>query len=172
MCRAVVAALERYHVNISTPILAQLHFDPLDFFHGLVDASGMVVDFRGRITRSFIARFEGERQADAIRIRESLNYSDGVREYRLWHIAPFGEARWSARADGLVGSAIIARDAQNAAQSRWTYQMDIPVSGRTFRFGLQDIMTLVAPDRMVAQTPMKKFGLTLATISSEYRKIG
>jgi hypothetical protein len=159
-------------VNISTPIVAQLQFDPLDFFNGLVEASGMVVDIRGRITRSFTGRFDGERQGNGIRIRESLTYNDGVREHRLWEMTPNGADSWNASADGLVNGARIARDPQNAAHSRWTYQMDIPVAGRVIRFALQDIMTLVAPDRMVALTPMKKFGLTLATISSEYRKIG
>ncbi len=158
-------------MNISMPIVAHLIFDPLDFFDGLVDASGMVVDLRGRIIRSFTGRFDGTRSGDSISIREALVYNDGSREHRLWHITSCADGVWSARAEGLLGDPMIRRDAQNPAHSRWTYQMDIPVSGRALRFSLQDIMTLVAPDRMVALTPMKKFGFTLAHISSEYRKL-
>jgi hypothetical protein len=159
-------------MNIETPITANIAFDPLEFFSGIVEASGMVVDFRGRITRSFTARFDGERTGDAIRIREVLHYNDGAKDVRLWHITPISEGVWSAAAEGLDPPAIIRRDIAHPARNRWAYTMRVPVQGRMIRFAFEDIMTQTGPDNMVAITTMKKFGLTLAHLSSEYRRIG
>jgi Protein of unknown function (DUF3833) len=158
-------------MNMILPVEAALSFNPLDFFAARVEATGMVVDFRGRITRSFTARFDGVRNDQSIDIREKLIYDDGNIDERLWHIQAVSPDSWSAAANGLVGGAIIRRDPLKPAQSRWTYKMDIPVSERNLRFTMQDIMTLVEPNRMVALTPMTKFGIKLAHIVSEYRRI-
>jgi hypothetical protein len=159
-------------MNMTLPVETALSFDPLDFFDARVEATGMVVDFRGRITRSFTARFDGSRSDNSIEIREKLIYDDGSSEQRLWHIHPASPDSWNAAANGLVGNAIIRRDPAKPAQSRWTYKMDIPVAGRNLRFAMQDIMTMVEPNRMVALTPMTKFGIKFAHIASEYRRIG
>jgi hypothetical protein len=157
---------------MSLPIMREMHFNPLQFFNGLVEASGMVMDFRHQITRSFIARFEGSMASDTMIVNEQLSYSDGEVDHRLWHFKAMGPRSWSATANGIIGTAIIKTSDNNPAHSRWTYQMDVPMKNRTLRFAMQDHMTLVEPNRMVALTPMKKFGLTLAHITSEYRKLG
>lgn len=158
-------------MNIETPIRSAAVFDPVAFFDGRVEASGMVTDFRGRITRRFVARFDGEQVApDAIEIREQLRYLDGGMDIRNWRIARTGEGVWRADADGLVGSARITRDDDHPGDSRWAYTMAIPVNGKSIRFAMEDIMSMVSADEMVAQTPMRKFGLTLATITSCYRR--
>jgi Protein of unknown function (DUF3833) len=160
-------------MNIESPIVRALVFDPLDFFDGMVDASGMVADFRGRVTRRFTATFDGQRLADdAIRIAEVLTYGDGLKEYRSWQISRLSPDSWRARAEGLAGDGLIRRSDKELAESRWTYDMDIPVNGFSFRFGFEDIMTMVSLDEMVALTPMKKLGLTLGHIASSYRRRG
>jgi hypothetical protein len=158
-------------MNMTLPIVAGLAFDPLTFFDGCVKASGMVVDLRGRITRRYTARFDGKRQGDVIAIDEKLIYEDGAADQRHWQIRLTKPGCWIAVADGLVTDAVIQCDAADPAQSRWTYMMDIPVRGRKLRFAMEDIMTLVEPNRMLALTPMKKFGIKFAHITSEYRRI-
>jgi Protein of unknown function (DUF3833) len=157
--------------NMTMSIEKNLFFDPLEFFNARVEATGMVVDFHGRITRSFTAGFDGIRSGNAIDIKEKLIYNDGTVEQRQWHIHMVSAAHWIGTTNGLVGEALINRDKQNPAQNRWRYKMDIPVGGRARRFDMEDIMTLVEPDRMLALTPMRKFGIKLAYISSEYRRI-
>ncbi len=159
-------------MNMALPTENALVFDPLDFFDARVDATGIVVDFRSRITRSFIARFDGVRTGSTINIHEKLTYNDGVSEQRQWHIRAASATRWIGTTNDLVGEANIERDRQNPAQNRWRYKMDIPVGGRALRFDMEDIMTLVEPGRMLALTPMRKFGIKVAHIASEYRRIG
>jgi hypothetical protein len=159
-------------MNMMMPIAAPMTFDPLDFFDAQVDASGIVVDIFGRVTRSFTARFEGVRRGSSIDIDETLVYDDGMSERRAWRIAAIDADSWSAAAAGLLGDPTIRRDPANPMQSRWTYAMDIPVKGRKLRFAMEDIMTLVEPGRIVALTPMKKFGIKIAHIASEYRRLG
>ena len=160
-------------MNIETRLKKALAFDPLDFFEGHVAASGMVVDFRGRVTRRFTATFDGKRDsAQVIGISEVLTYGDGLKEFRNWKISTSGPDVWRAQADGLAGDGLIQRSSSNPAESRWTYQMDIPVHGRSWRFGFEDIMTMTSPDDMVALTPMKKLGITLGHIASSYHRIG
>jgi Protein of unknown function (DUF3833) len=158
-------------MEITVPNVSSLRFDPLTFFEGVVESCGMVVDFRGRITRRYAARFEGARQDNSLCIEEHLNFSDGVTEQRHWKIHRSTPGHWIAIADGMATAAMIRCDTADPAQSRWTYKMDLPVRGRTCRFAMEDIMTLVEPNRMLALTPMKKFGIKIAYISSEYRRI-
>jgi Protein of unknown function (DUF3833) len=157
---------------MTMPVESNLIFDALDFFDARVEATGMVVDFRGHITRSFAARFDGVRSGNAIDIHETLTYNDGANEQRHWHIRAVSTARWIGTTNGLVGAALIERDSRNPAQNRWRYKMDIAVGKRMLRFDMEDIMTLVEPGRMLALTPMRKFGIKLAHISTEYRRIG
>jgi hypothetical protein len=167
-----MAAWKGIKMNMILPVETALRFDPLDFFDARVEASGMVVDFRGRITRSFTARFDGVRAGNSINIREKLVYDDGASDQRTWDIQLASPDSWNASANGLVGGAVIRRDPAKPAHSHWTYKMDIPVAGRSLRFAMEDIMTLLEPNRMVALTPMTKFGIKFAHIASEYRRIG
>lgn len=159
-------------MNMTMPIATVLHFDPLNFFDARVEATGMVVDFRGRITRNFVASFDGVRSGNSIDIHERLIYNDGITEQRQWHIRAASSACWIGTTNGLVGEALIERDTQSPAQNRWRYKMDIAVGKRVLRFDMEDIMTLVEPGRMLALTPMRKFGIKLAHIATEYRRIG
>jgi hypothetical protein len=158
-------------MNIQAPVRQTL-FDPLDFFEGDVAASGMVVDWRGQVTRSFTALFSGHRAGpDEIAIFEQLSYSDGASEHRRWTISHAGEGLWQGTASGLATPVLIRRLADTPAQSRWTYDMDIPIGGREMRFAFEDIMIQVSEREMIALTPMRKLGITLARISSSYRRL-
>ena len=153
---------------VSPTQLAPRH-DPVDFFDGQVQALGVVLDRAGVVRRRFSATFNGQRDAAGISIVEVLTYDDGEIDRRNWRIEPAGANAYAATAEGLAEPALIALT--QPGEARWTYQMDIPIGKRVLRFGFQDIMVQLSADTMVSHTPMRKFGITWASITTTYQRV-
>lgn len=158
-------------MNVSTRFAADVDtHDPVEFFTGVVEAHGFVMDWRGSVRRRFVARFTGVRKGAAVEVFETLDYADGGQDVRTWRIAPQGARQWSAEAGDLVEPAVIALGEQ-VGEARWTYRMDIAVKGRTLRLNLEDIMVQLSGDHMVSYTPIRKFGLKVGAIATQYRRL-
>jgi hypothetical protein len=149
--------------------LEQLVQDPTAFFEGRVEAHGFVCDWKGRLRRQFSAIFDGHSDERGISINEVLTYTDGGVDHRTWRIEPNGADGFTARADGVIGVADIRR--VRPTETRWTYQMDLPINGRNMRFAFEDIMVQVDADTIVVDTPIRKFGLRVAGITTIYKRV-
>jgi hypothetical protein len=145
--------------------------DPVEFFTGTVEAHGFVTDFRNRVRRRFVAQFNGTRKGTAVEVFETLTYADGGQDIRTWRIAPRGPNQWTADANDLVETAILSRG-EHGGECRWVYRMDIPINGKPMRLNFEDIMVQLSPEHMVSLTPIRKFGIQVGAISTQYRRLG
>ncbi len=145
-------------------------FDPLRFYDGHVGAKGFVVRRNGDLVRTFVAQFSGVRDKDSITIHEVIDYDDGDQDLRHWHITKSGKGIWTANVEGLVGVCTI-RSGKRLEECRWSYRMKVPIKNRLIAFDFEDIMVSLSESEMVSLTPMKKFGITVATINCRYYKL-
>ncbi len=145
-------------------------FDPLCFYAGHVAAKGFVVRRNGDLVRTFVAQFNGVRDENSITINEVIDYDDGEQDLRQWHIKASGEGLWTAKVEGLVGVCTI-KSGKRPEECRWSYRMKVPIGKRHMAFDFEDIMVSLSESEMVSLTPMKKFGITVATINCRYYKV-
>jgi len=89
-------------------------FDFEAYFTGYTKASGWFSDRFGNVRRHFCGDFIGERAGDKFVLKETLYFSDGVEENRIWTI-DFDEQGFTASSPSLVGNAL-ARVKGNALQ--------------------------------------------------------
>ena len=147
----------------------QVRHCPLNFFDGEVLAHGMVLDRSERVRRAFSAVFRGVRDGAVVTVSEVLTYHDQGQDLRDWRIVRIEDGLYTAEATGLVAPARLVMQSHN--QCNWRYQMDVPIGGRSLRFDLEDIMVQLSEDVMVSHTPMRKFGITWAMITTTYCRV-
>jgi hypothetical protein len=162
-------------VNIDRPIFADLRatdlaFDPLRFFDGRVVSHGFIIDFGGKVRRSFTINFIGTLRDGALNVDEELFFNDGEIAARVWKFAPRGDGTWTASANDIPGPIDIRRGAL-AGESRWTYRMALPIGGRPMTFDFEDVMVMTAADCMTAVTHVRKLGFKVARIVSTYQRM-
>jgi hypothetical protein len=145
-------------------------FDPVIFFQGRVACDGFIIDRASRVRRTFTILFEGTQAGDAVDIAEILYFNDGEIQHRQWHIKPDGPGRWHGTANDIP-TPIVIQQGSRLSDSRWTYGMALPISGRQINFAFEDVMELIAPSHMSALTYVRKFGFTVAQIISSYRRL-
>ncbi|MEM8798902.1 MAG: DUF3833 family protein [Pseudomonadota bacterium] len=136
-------------------------------FVGTVDMMGYVVDFRGQITRRFVAEATGHLgDKGVITIDEELRYlGDGEPETRQWVLTPRGTG-YRAETHQLVGPGTIKR--VSASTLEWSYDIKIPVNGNEITVKMVDQMVGLGDGRATALTKITKFGLPVGKIVSSY----
>ena len=157
-------------MNIQTEaeLKADDRFLPETFFLGPVGCWGYVQDFKGVVRRNFSADVDGRIEDGVTILDEVLTYEDGEQDVRAWHIRQKSPGVYSAKAEGVIGEAIIKSTGPN--ELRWTYDMEIPVNGRKIRLSFEDVMIRSAPDLVLTATTMKKFGLVVGRLTVAYQR--
>lgn len=157
-------------MNVETRIrpVASFIADPLAFFDGRVEAHGFFADRAGTVRRRFTASFIGSAAADSIAIDEVLIYDDGEICRRAWALARDGEG-WRGTATDVAGELVISRLSNQ--ETRWRYEMDIPLGRRAIRFQVEDCMVQSTPEDWVSLTTIRKFGIAVGRIACTYRRL-
>ncbi len=131
------------------------------YFDGPVTAHGMLLDWRGQVTRRFVVRIDGRWQGDEGRLDEHFEFADGERQRRIWTLRREADGRYSGTADDVVG---IARGEQAGPAFRWTYTLRIPVDGRDWDIQFDDWMFLIDERTLLNKATMRKFGLPVGEV--------
>ena len=139
-----------------------------DYFTGQVRANGFVCSLTGKVIRRFRADFVGETEGERTSILETLDFDDGEHTVRNWSIDRTGPASYQGRGDDLLTPAQLRQVSSH--ELRWRYDMAVPVSGRTVRMTVLDVMVLCEDDTLVSVTSLRKFGVTLARIHTAYQR--
>ena len=100
-------------------------------------------------------------------LEEDFEYSDGVRERRVWTIRHLGGGRYSGSASDVVGQAS-GEAAGNAL--RWRYSLKLPVGGSVYEVDFDDWMFLVDDRVMLNKARMSKFGVHLGDVTLSFQK--
>ena len=137
-------------------------FDLKTYFTGPIKAWGIVQDRSGDVVTRFDITMNGSWEGNRGTLVEDFVYYDGTKQQRIWNIVDRGDGTYEGTASDIIGKAE-GISFGNAGQ--WTYVMDLPVAGSTYRLRFDDWMWAMNDDVLMNRSYMKKFGLTVAEIT-------
>ncbi|MGL5242572.1 MAG: DUF3833 domain-containing protein [Kluyvera ascorbata] len=136
--------------------------DIFHYFQGETEAWGMVQDRSGKQLRRFHVEINGDVVGETLTLNERFVYDDGEKQKRVWHIRRLSADRYEGTAGDIDGVAT-GKSAGNAFN--WHYSMNVKASGRTWLLHFDDWMYLQDGKHLFNKTEMKKFGLTVGTVT-------
>lgn len=138
-----------------------------DYFLGQTRAYGMFVDRFGTIRRQFSVDIQGRFDDERLILDEDFTFDDGERSKRIWRITPLGLGHYRGTADDVIG---MAEGRVRGNCLKWSYDLSLPVGGRTFRVRLDDVMLLQRDQVLLNRATMSKFGITIGEIIISFQK--
>lgn len=145
--------------------------DLSEYFSGTIDAYGIFTDRSGEVKKRFTVLIEANwviRDGKKVgTLDESFEYSDGVKQKRVWTLTETSPGNYIGRADDVVGDAQgqLAGNALN-----WTYTLALPVDGTVYHVQFNDWMYLITPKVMLNKAKMSKFGIDLGEVTLSFYK--
>lgn len=136
--------------------------DIFHYFQGRTEAWGMVQDRSGKQLRRFRVEIDGDVVGDTLTLHERFVYDDGEKQQRVWRIRRTGDNRYQGTAGDIEGVAS-GQAAGNAFH--WRYSMNVEASGSRWLLHFDDWMFLQDGSHLFNKTEMKKFGITVATVT-------
>jgi len=138
-------------------------FDLFAFFEGDIRAWGLVQNRSGEVVQRFEVDIIGTIDGDQLTLDETFRYGlgDGVRE-RVWTISRNADGSFTGRAGDILGEAD-GNAYGNAFQ--WSYQMDLPVGGKTYRVKFEDWIFALDDHRIMNRSYIQKFGFDVAEVT-------
>lgn len=136
--------------------------DIFHYFQGETEAWGMVQDRSGKQIRRFHVIINGDVLGDTLTLNERFVYDDGEKQQRVWHIRRIGTDRYEGTAGDIEGVAT-GMAAGNAFN--WHYSMNVKANDKTWLLHFDDWMYLQDGEHLFNKTEMKKFGITVATVT-------
>lgn len=141
-------------------------FDFREFFQGHTRASGWFSDRFGKPRRHFCGDFIGSEKNGKFELDETLYYSDGVIETRVWLADIDSEGNFSATSDALIGDATGLFSGNTLAMD---YTMRVKIAeGKEWVLSMKDYMMLQADGSLHNVTQVYKWGIRIGTVSTQY----
>ena len=134
-----------------------------DYFQGPISVWGIIQDRSGNVISRFDAHIDGNWEGNKGVLEEEFTYYDsGEKQQRRWEITKIDDTNYTATAGDIIGTATGKRYG-NALY--WSYKMDVPVDGSTYRLTFDDWMWAMNNDVVINRSYLKKFGITFAEIT-------
>ena len=133
-----------------------------EYFNGPIKAWGIVQDWRGRVVSQFDVVMVGKWEGDNGVLEEEFTYYDGSKQSRTWKINKISNTEYAGTAGDIIG---VANGKLSGNAVNWSYSMDVPVDGSTYRLKFDDWMWLMNDDVLINRTNLKKFGITVAELT-------
>jgi len=141
---------------------------PEDFFSGELVAHGVVKNRGGKVIRSFTAQIVAYWRDGVGTLEEDFVFDDGEKDRRVWTLTPAGGNSYVGTAGDVVGEG----RAQLAGNSLFLdYVLRIPYNEGTTDLRIDDRMYLIAPDVLINESRMIKFGLEVGQILLVIRRL-
>ncbi len=143
-------------------------FNFIDYFDGHTRASGWFADRFGNVKRHFCGDFFGEQVNDVFNLDEKLYYSDDVVEERIWSVKISKNGVFTAESESLVGG---ATGQLTGSGLRMQYIMNVMVAENKFwKLKMNDYMFLQPDKSLHNSTEVKKWGIRIGNVSTQYYK--
>lgn len=142
--------------------------DVKEYFTGPIKAWGLVQNRSGKVVTRFDVTMVGTWDGDSGVLEEDFVYYDGREQKRIWKIQKTGQDTYTGTASDIIGEATGLQDG-NAV--RWSYDMDLEVSGKTYKIRFDDWMWLMNDGILINRSYMKKFGFTVAELTLFMQKV-
>ncbi|MBU3594016.1 DUF3833 domain-containing protein [Polynucleobacter sp. 71A-WALBACH] len=147
------------------------NLDLSEYFNGTIDAYGIFTDRSGEVKKRFtvllVAQWKVIDGKKVGTLDESFEYSDGIKQKRIWTLTETAPGKYIGRADDVVGDAL-GESAGNALN--WTYTLALPVDGTIYQVQFNDWMYLVTSKVMLNKAKMSKFGIDLGEVTLSFYK--
>ena len=139
-----------------------------DYFDGQVKAWGMLQDWQGTLTRRFEVDIRGVVAGDQLTLYEDFRFDDGEEQQRTWVIhRGLDSGQYVGRAGDVIGEAT----GQSVGHAlRWRYVLRVPVGETTYDISIDDWMYRQDNLRVFNRATMKKWGVTVGTITLFFEK--
>jgi hypothetical protein len=148
--------------------LAEPKLDFFAYFNGKVQGSGLVRDWRGKITRQFTVTMVGSYTADQqLVIDESFVFNGGQSQTRRWQVKSLPEGKLEGVANDTIG---IARGRVLGNAMNWRYQLNIPYKGKSIALTFDDWLYLQQDQQLLNVVTMRKFGLPVGSLVIAFHK--
>lgn len=139
------------------------------YFLGQTRGYGLLQGRGGAIRRQFVVDITGVIAGDALCLFEVFAFDDGERLNREWTVRRTGAKTYAATAPDVIGSA--SGEALPGA-ARWRYLLRVPVGKRDWAIAMDDWMYAMPDDVVLSRVAMTKWGLTVASMTVTYRRMG
>ncbi|MEM7540533.1 MAG: DUF3833 domain-containing protein [Pseudomonadota bacterium] len=155
------------NVPIEENALAAPAFDPARYFSGLIKAWGTVHNWQGKLTRHFVADIDASIANNVITLDESFIFSDGERQTRVWQLSRNADGHYVGEANDIAGQ---AQGETNGNAMRWSYEMDLTVSGKVYRVRFDDWLWQIDEQTLINRAKIIKFGVKVGEVVLFMRK--
>jgi hypothetical protein len=127
-----------------------------DYFKGKTTAWGVFQGRDGTLVRQFKVDIEGTWDGTVLTLDERFDYTDGVKEQRIWKIRKTSPTTYEGTAGDVRG---VARGTIQGNQLSWIYDVDLKVGDRTVLVTFDDRMWLQPDGVLINRAKVKKFGI-------------
>lgn len=143
-------------------------FDLFEYFQGKIKGWGMFQDRKGHLKRQFVVDINGYVDDNGrLVLEEDFVWSDGERSQRIWKITKNNANQFIGEADDVVGE---AKGVSAGNAFSWTYDLNLPVDGKTYQVHFDDWMFLQPDGVLLNRAKMSKFGFTLGEVFISFEK--
>ena len=132
------------------------------FLQGKIHGTGLIQDWRHRVTKKFEFDADASWKGDVGTLDEHMIYENGEKDHRIWTLKKISANHYQGTSKDVIGIADINIEG-NAVN--WRYQMDIKVDNSTYRIHLDDWMFLMKNGTLINKNYFKKFGLTVGSLT-------
>jgi len=155
-------------MNIDSVSKPSPEFDFTEYFLNRTKASGWFTDRFGKVKRHFCGDFNGRFEDDVFILDETLNYSDGVVEKRVWKVTIDDSGKFEATSDSLVGKAVGAVKG-NTLNLKYALRVDL-ADGKQWVLDMNDWLFLQPDGNVHNMTEVRKWGIRVGTVSTQFFK--
>lgn len=141
--------------------------DLRSYLNGDLEAWGVLHGRDGSVKRSFVINMKASWKGNVGTLKENFIFDDGEKSERIWTITFTDDVNFTASAHDVVG---IGKGAQKGNTANMQYVLRVPVDGKEYDISMNDWLHLVDDKRLINRTIMKKFGVTVGTLSIGFVK--
>ena len=167
-CLLISLALTGCSVSLSEYQQQDPKLDLSQFFNGHITATGMVQDFKGKVTRRFRADIIGQWEGNKGVLDEVFYFANGDIEYRCWRIKKDGDS-YSGTADDVVGE---ANGKVSGNTLFWQYSLQVKTDSGLVEVDLEDWIYLIDENNILNRTDMSFYGLPVGEITLHIGRTG
>jgi len=131
------------------------------FFNGPLRAHGVIENRHGKVIRYFNVTIDAHWRDGVGTLEEHFVYNDGSTDKRVWTLKRTGDGRYLGTAGDIAGQA----DIEVAGNTMYlNYVLRAPYKDDTIDLAIDDRMYLVAPDVLINESRMSKWGFGVGRI--------
>lgn len=143
-------------------------FNFVDYFEGHTRASGWFADRFGNVKRHFCGDFVGVQRGEVFDLDETLYYTDGIVEKRVWSVSISPSGVFSAESEALIGA---ATGLQQGSGLKMQYRMNVLIAeNKSMLFNMNDYMFFQPDGSLHNSTEVNKWGFRIGNVSTQYYK--